>query len=360
MNREEIRRRLDPETSGPAEDLRRAADAVRAATVGDEVHLRGLIEVSNHCVRRCAYCGISLHNAYLPRYRMGANEILEGAQKALQFGYGTVVLQAGEDPGLSRRFVAEVIRRLRGETGLAVTLSLGERDPADLKAWREAGADRYLLKFETSAPLLYAAIHPPREGADIHRSEWVRILEDQGYEVGTGILVGLPGQSLHSLAEDLELLADLDPDMVATGPYLPHPETPLARSPALPPVPPGALRDLCLRVLALTRILLPEANIPSTTALSTLDPLRGLELGLRWGANVVMPDLTPERYRRFYAIYPGRRVSGEWDRESHEALLDLLGRLGRRPGKGPGARHRSAPPSPPRRSPPPALPPSPL
>ncbi|MGC8762998.1 MAG: [FeFe] hydrogenase H-cluster radical SAM maturase HydE [Acidobacteriota bacterium] len=357
MNRDEILAWLHPGASGGAEDLREAADDLRAAVVGDEVHLRGLMEISNHCVRRCAYCGISLHNAYLPRYRMGSKEILEGARRALQFGYGTVVLQAGEDPGLSRRFVAEVIGALRGETGLAVTLSLGERDPGELEAWREAGADRYLLKFETSDPGLYAAVHPPREGGEVHRSQWVRLLKGMGYEVGTGILVGLPGQSLESLAADLELLTALDPDMAATGPYLPHPETPLARSSEPPPVPPPELRNLCLRVLALTRILLPEANIPSTTALSTLDPLRGLELGLRWGANVVMPDLTPERYRRFYAIYPGRRVSGEWDWESHEALLGLLERLKRRPGRGPGSRLRGATVPPLRQNPPPSPPP---
>ncbi|MCX8032532.1 MAG: [FeFe] hydrogenase H-cluster radical SAM maturase HydE [Thermoleophilia bacterium] len=342
------------------EELWRAADEMRRATVGDEVHLRGLIEISNHCRRQCHYCGIRAGNRKLKRYRMSLNEILECAHLARELGYGTVVLQAGEDPGLTQEWISGAVHLIKQETGLAVTLSLGERDPQELAAWREAGADRYLLKFETSDAELFARIHPPIPGqcADplASRLRLLKILRDLGYEVGSGIMVGIPGQTFASLVKDIELFRELDLDMIGIGPFIPHPHTPLgASSPAPRPTAPphygelGAARALTTsqvpndelttcKVLALTRLVCPQANLPSTTALATLDPASGRTHGLQRGANVVMPDLTPPRYQKLYEIYPGKGNLQEDARRRHQDVVMLLARLGRKPGVGPGAR----------------------
>jgi biotin synthase len=209
-------------------ELWRDADRVRQEFVGGEVHLRGLVELSNYCVRLCGYCGLRAPNRKLERYRMTEDEVLECAQKAVQFGYGTVVLQSGEDPGLTCDWLVKVIRRLKAETPLAVTLSLGERSESEIAAWRKAGADRYLLRFETSNRVLYEAIHPPKNGEISDRPAILRKLREMGYEVGSGVMIGIPGQTYGDLADDIELFASLDLDMIGVGPYLVHPDTPLA------------------------------------------------------------------------------------------------------------------------------------
>ncbi len=287
------------------EDLFRLADATRRQYVGDKVHLRGLVEVSNHCVRRCAYCGVSAHRADLVRYRMTQDEILDCARKAVE--YGTVVLQAGEDYGLTTEWVAELIRRIKRETGVVVTLSLGERPDEDLAAWKQAGADRYLLRFETSDPDLYEQIHPSLPGRPSDRFAILRTLKRLGYEVGSGVMVGIPGQTFESLVADIEVFRELQLDMIGVGPYIAHPATPLA---SCPPAPDGRqvpnTELMACKVLALTRLARPDANIPSTTALATLRHDSAVDLGLSRGANVVMPNLTPARYRCLYEIYPGK------------------------------------------------------
>ena len=279
------------------------ADLVRAAHVGDAVHLRGLIEISNHCVRDCLYCGLRAHSDGIVRYRMSAEEILACAQQAKRLGYGTVVMQSGEDPGLTREFISGVIRAIKSETGLAVTLSLGERSDEELAAWKAAGADRYLLRFETSDSELYRRIHPSLPSRASDRIAQLVRMRDMGYETGSGVMVGIPGQTWEILARDVETLRDLDIDMIGIGPFLPSPRTPLGgagaaklRAPAFEQVPNDELTTL--KVVALTRLVCPEANLPSTTALSTLDPATGRELGLTRGANIVMPNLTPPEYRR--------------------------------------------------------------
>lgn len=341
----------DPER---LEELWLAADEVRHATVGDEVHLRGLVEISNHCRRQCAYCGIRAGNHRLPRYRMQPDQVVASARLAKELDYGTVVLQAGEDPGLSKKWVTDVVRRIKEETGLAVTLSLGERDPEELAAWREAGADRYLLKFETSDPALFRQIYPPLPGGPPDsvqsRLALLGILRDLGYEVGSGIMVGIPGQTFASLTRDIELFRELDLDMIAIGPFIPHPHTPLGRrsaetpsSASVPPLPeasdqvPNDELTTC-KVVAVTRLISPEANLPSTTALATLDPRQGRILALQRGANVVMPDLTPVQYRELYDIYPGKARDQVPPEVAHARLLQAITALGRRPGEGPGAR----------------------
>ena len=325
--------------------LWRRADQVRRARVGDEVHLRGLVEVTNYCVRMCAYCGIAACAGPLPRYRMTHDEILACARQGRDFGFGTIVLQGGEDPGLTGPFVAGVVRAIKEETGAAITLSLGERDDADLAAWREAGADRYLLRFETTDADLYRRIHPDVAGTVSDRLAQLLRMRGMGYEIGTGVMVGIPGQTWDTLANDIWTFRDYDMDMIGIGPYLPGPRTPLAGALgaelAAPPddqVPNDELTTL--KAVALTRLICPDTNIPSTTALSILDPAGGRANGLCRGANVVMPNLTPPQYRVLYEIYPGKAAVHETADVLAERVVALLDSLGRSTGTGPGPRRR--------------------
>lgn len=332
------------------EHLWERADRVRRTHVGDAVHLRGLIEISNHCVRQCLYCGIRGCAQDVTRYRMSANEILASARLAATLGYGTVVMQSGEDPGLTRDFMADVIRRIKTETGLAITLSLGERADEELQAWHEAGADRYLLRFETTDPDLYARIHPNLPGTASDRFAQLRRMRDMGYEIGTGVMVGIPGQTWDTLVSDIWAFRDYDMDMIGIGPFLPSPRTPLGgsaadrfRAAAEEQVPNDELTTL--KVVALTRLVCPDANIPSTTALATIDPEKGRELGLTRGANIVMPNVTPPEYRVLYEIYPGKAGLHETAEVLRHNLERRILAIGRRIGTGPGGRHADRRPS---------------
>jgi len=323
------------------EQLWAAADTVRRDNVGDEVHLRGLIEVSNHCVRSCTYCGIAKEHTELTRYRMTTEEVLAAANDALAMGYGTVVMQAGEDYGLTRTWVADVIRQIKARTGLAVTLSLGERPEADLAAWKEAGADRYLMRFETSNRELFSKIHADFGKRPSDRIAQLKRMRELGYEIGSGIMAGIPGQTFADLINDLETFRTLDLDMIGIGPYLPHPATPLGRdavgifADTTDQVPTGEL--ITLKLVALTRLVCPRANIPSTTALATINKQNGRELGLQRGANIVMPNLTPVRYRALYEIYPSKACIDETAEQCHACLGGRIRSIGRIPGQGPGS-----------------------
>jgi biotin synthase len=340
VTRPEILAWLRENDSSRLAELWQAADRTRQQYVGAEVHLRGLVELSNYCVRLCGYCGLRAPNRQLERYRMTEEEILECARKAVQFGYGTVVLQSGEDPGLTCEWLVNLIRRLKAETPLAVTLSLGEREDDELTAWREAGADRYLLRFETSNRRLYEAIHPPRNGKVSDRLATLQKLRELDYEVGSGAMIGIPGQTYDDLADDIELFAALDLDMIGVGPYLVHPETPLADArnrltvPEAEQVP--ATELMTYKVLALTRLKCPRANIPATTALATLNIAQGRELGLERGANIVMPNLTPPQYRINYEIYPGKACLRETADQCNTCLCGRIASIGRTVGTGRG------------------------
>lgn len=343
LDRGDIRAWLIEEDRDALEMLWQRADAVRRARVGDEVHLRGLIEVTNYCVRACAYCGIAACAGPLPRYRMTREEILACARQGRDFGFGTVVLQGGEDPGLSGPFVTDVVRSIKAETGAAITLSLGERHHADLLAWREAGADRYLLRFETTDAALYKRIHPDLQGTVSDRFGQLLHMRDMGYEIGTGVMVGIPGQTWDTLTNDIWTFRDYDMDMIGIGPYLPGPRTPLAgplgAELAAPPgeqVPNDELTTL--KAVALTRLVCPDTNIPSTTALSILAPSAGRANGLCRGANVVMPNLTPPEYRVLYEIYPGKAAVHETADALADQVVGLIAGLGRTVGTGPGGR----------------------
>ncbi len=316
------------------------ADRVRRQHLGNDVHLRGLIEFSNRCARSCCYCGLRRENIALARYCMTSEEITDTARLAAGFGYGTVVLQSGEDTTVSREWITGLIRQIINETGLAVTLSLGERCPDDLLAWKNAGADRYLLRFETSNRELYRQIHPPLPGCNNDRMAQLGTLRELGYEVGSGIMVGIPGQSHDDLANDIETFRLLDLDMIGIGPFLPHPATPLGcptaedRKVGTDQVP--ATELMTLKTLALTRIACPFANIPATTALATMNHEDGIERGLSSGANIIMPNLTPCNYRKQYEIYPSKACHREPPHQYHQQIQERISALGRTTGKGRG------------------------
>lgn len=328
---------LREEDPARLEELFAEADRVRRQTVGDAIFLRGLIEISSHCVRACGYCGLRAANTGLTRYRMSEEEILTCAHEAKELGYGTVVMQAGEDPELTGAFVAGLIRRIKQETGLAVTLSLGERTRAELEAWREAGANRYLIRFETSNEELFRRIHPTPAGIGRNRFEVLRDLRELGYEVGSGVMIGIPGQSYADLARDIELFRTLDLDMIGTGPWLEHPDTPLASFARLPEgeqVPSN--EDMTYKVVALARLSCPLANIPATTALATINKANGRELGLQRGANILMPNVTPVKYRALYQIYPAKACVDETARQCQGCMSRRIRSIGREPGAGAG------------------------
>lgn len=341
LDLEEIGKRLRNASPGASVRLYAEADRVRRAQVGDAVHLRGLVELSNHCRRRCAYCGVNVARA-IQRYRMTEEEALAAARQAKEFGYGSLVLQAGEDPALTQTWISDLVSGIKDQTGLAVTLSLGEREPEEFEAWRRAGADRYLLRFETSDPDLFRRIHPPLPGGEERsRFDLLRILRELGYETGSGVMVGIPGQTWDSLARDIQLFHELDLDMIGIGPYLRHPDTDLAHCPELfPPAKAeeqaGGDEETVCRVVALARLVQPKANIPATTALALINTESGRAHGLTRGANVVMPNLTPVRYRRLYEIYPAKASSIETAEEINETIAVQLAALGRHVGQGRG------------------------
>ena len=329
--REEDPRRL--------EQLWQRADDVRRQHVGDAVYLRGLIEFSNRCSCLCAYCGLRADNARLSRYRMTGEEILACARHAVELGYGTVVLQSGEDPSMPADWLADVVRRIKAETPLAVTLSTGQRSEADLAAWRAAGADRYLMRFETSNAELYDRIHAGRPGGLKRRLETLATLRRLDYEIGSGCLIGIPGQTYADLARDIRMFKRLELDMIGVGPFIPHGQTPLGRG-ELPSVPDGEqvpnTEAMTYKVLALARVTCPDANIPSTTALATLNRQQGRELGLSRGANIVMPNVTPLEYRALYEIYPAKACLTETADQCSNCLRGRIESIGRHIGSGRG------------------------
>ena len=234
---------------------------------------------------------------------------------------------------MSAEWMADLVRRIKSETGLAVTLSLGERPLSDLQTWREAGADRYFLRFETSNRQLYEKIHPPFVAGRKTRIELLRQLDTCGYEVGSGIMVGLPGQTYPDLVRTLDLFRELDLDMIGVGPYLPHPHTPLGLAfqktrGAHPEQVPNTVL-MTLKMIALTRILCPTTNIPATTALAAAGGKLGFRIGLRWGANVFMPAVTPSRFRWLYQIYPPRTVRTEPLHIQRRRITGAISAMGR-------------------------------
>ena len=312
-------------------DLLRRADTVRHQFVGDAVHLRGLIEFSNRCRNNCLYCGLRRENQNLVRYRLNQNEIIDTARTAVRLGFHTIVLQSGEDTFFTRDRLSRIIEAIK-KMNVALTLSVGERSYADYQAWRAAGADRYLMRIETSDPTLYEQLDPGMSWQ--HRHECLLMIRELGYELGSGIMVGLPGQTIESVANDLLYLKQLRIDMAGIGPFIPHPDTPLKNAT-------GGTFDLALRTMAVMRLLMPDINIPATTAMEALTP-RGRIIALQSGANVVMPNMTATKYRALYTLYPGKICLNDSPQMCQACLGFKIQSIGRTIGTGFGGHHRTS------------------
>ena len=319
----------DPAASEP---LFAAADRVRHRYIGPQVELRGLIEFSNICKQNCLYCGLRRDNREISRYRLDEKTILDFGQRAAELGYKTLVLQSGEDDFFSSERLSFVLSELK-KLGVALTLSIGEKTREEYAALRAAGADRYLLRIETTDKALYEKLDPGMSWDN--RVRCLRDLKELGFEVGTGSLVGLPGQSMESLARDLLFFKELDVDMVGIGPFIPNPDTPLAAAA-------GGTFDLACRMMALTRLLLPEANIPATTAMETLQP-NGRMLALQRGANVVMPNVTDTDYRKLYMLYPGKICLNDAPADCRNCVTEKIEGIGRTISQDQGFRRRRNP-----------------
>ena len=296
------------------------ADALRREMKGDYVEIRALLEFSNYCRCDCTYCGLRAGNGKCTRYRMEPEEMVETARAAWAVGYQTIVLQSGEDVTYSREVLGEVVREISG-LGMTVTLSCGERSEDTYAFWKECGAKRYLMKQETADAELYAQLHPGHRLAS--RVEKLKILKRLGYEIGSGFMIGLPGQTEETIAQDLLLLRELGCDMAGIGPFIPHPGTPLGAESA------GSIA-MTMRAVAMARILLPESNLPATTALHVLEK-NGRSTVFERGANVVMQKVTPKAYQKYYEIYPANFADTriEEDRRKLEETIRALGRIPR-------------------------------
>ena len=283
-------------TSPDTVNLYSEADRVRKEYMGDAVHLRGLIEFSNVCGRDCLYCGIRRSNKDVFRYKMPVDEIVKTAENAKKLGYKSLVLQSGENCQYPLKEMCNFISRIKKELGVAITLSIGEKTKEEYAALKEAGCDRYLLRFETSAQDIFHQLRPASSFEDrIRCLKWLREL---GFQVGSGIMVGLPGQTAAMIAEDILLMNELDLDMIGIGPFIADGHTPLKDAKN------GTL-ELTLKTLALIRITTKNTHLPATTAMGSIDP-QGRQKALKCGANVLMPNVTPTKYRKHYQLYPNK------------------------------------------------------
>jgi len=299
-----------------AEFLRQAAVKIRKENYGNEVLIRGLIEVSNICRNDCLYCGIRRSNDHAERYRLSEEEILSAAETGYGLGFKTFVLQGGEDTWYTDEKVESIIRQLKKlYPDCAVTLSLGERGRESFRRLRAAGADRYLLRHETADREHYQRLHPPEMNFE-HRMKCLMALKELGFQTGAGFMVGSPYQTTENLAMDLKFLEEFQPEMCGIGPFIPHHDTPFSEHRA------GSVELTCF-LLSVIRIICPKVLLPATTALGTLDP-EGREKGILSGANVVMPNLSPANVRSKYLLYDGKIATGA---EAAENLTDLKRRM---------------------------------
>ena len=300
------------ETDQFDQELFRKADERRREFYGTDVYLRGLIELTNYCKNDCFYCGIRRSNLHLDRYRLSLDEVLNCCKIGYELGYRTFVLQGGEDPFFNEDRIVEIVSNIRKQyPDCAITLSLGEHSREGYQKFFDAGANRYLLRHETADADHYAKLHPALMNLE-RRKECLWYLKEIGYQVGSGFMVGSPFQTTACLVADLRFLQQLKPSMIGIGPFIPHHETPFSRYP-------GGTLTLTLRVVAILRLMFPYALIPSTTALGTIDPL-GRELGLRAGANVVMPNLSPIAVRKKYELYDNKICTDEEAAECRHCL----------------------------------------
>jgi biotin synthase len=309
--------------------LFKKADAVRQKFVGSQIHFRGVIEFSNYCSQHCLYCGLREDNFALQRYRMSTEEIIETAKIIYSNGIKTIVLQSGEDSFFDTDLISYLIYSIKNQFDVAITLSIGERNFDEYRAWKIAGADRYLMKHETANKKLYYAIHSKASLED--RINHLKYLKNLGYQVGTGNMIGLPGQKTEDIADDILICKKLDVDMAAFGPFIPSPFTPFQSQKA-------GSADLTLKTMAVARLVLKDVNIPATTALDSIDHI-GREKGLSAGANVVMPNFTPKPYRENYQIYSNKRGITDDPIESYQKIRNRVLETGREISSSYGERH---------------------
>ncbi|GHU52768.1 [FeFe] hydrogenase H-cluster radical SAM maturase HydE [Clostridia bacterium] len=319
-------------------ELFAAADKVRQSIYGKEVYMRGLIEFTNYCKNDCFYCGIRHSNKNAERYRLTPKQIEQCAENGYGLGFRTFVLQGGEDPFYTDDVLCEIVKKLKAKyPDCAVTLSLGERSYDSFKALKDAGADRYLLRHETANKFHYEKLHPANMSFD-NRIRCLYDLKSLVFQVGAGFMVGSPFQTTENLVDDLLFLKELDPHMVGIGPFIPHKDTPFANyipfennnEPAdIANVDGNTNRSLRLTLVmvALTRLFLPNALIPATTALGTINET-GRELGIRAGANVVMPNLSPLDTRNKYLLYDGKICTGDEAAECVQCMKRRMKSIG--------------------------------
>lgn len=287
---------------------------------GNKIFIRGLIEISNHCKNDCLYCGIRRSQTKLKRYRLTQDEILASCQQGYDLGIRTFVLQGGEDAWFTDDRLCDIVSSIHQQhPTCAITLSVGERSRESYQRLYNAGAERYLLRHETADAAHYAKIHPAEMSFD-NRMQCLRNLKEIGYQVGCGFMVGSPYQTIETLYQDLQFIRHFQPQMVGIGPFIPTQNTPFADRPA------GTV-DTTLRLLALIRILHPQVLLPATTALGTLHP-QGRELGILAGANVIMPNITPQRYREQYNIYDNKLSTGSEAAETIATTRCQISKLG--------------------------------
>ena len=313
--------------------LRTRAHEVMVEHVGDAVYYRGLIELSNVCALNCYYCGIRAGNEKVERYTLTESDVIDAANWCADQGYGSIVLQAGERSDAAWvDFIELLIKRIKTETirpelpqGVGITLSLGEQSRDTYARWRAAGAHRYLLRIESTNPALFASIHPRQQSLE-ERKQCLRWLADTGFQVGTGVMIGIPGQTLDMLADDILFFKTMDIDMIGMGPYLAHNDTPMSTWEQ--PLGKDELLMLAYKMIAVVRLVLKDVNIAATTALQAIAK-DGRERGLTYGANVTMPNLTPTKVRANYQLYEGKPCMDEGRVECRGCLLGRIKSVGR-------------------------------
>lgn len=308
--------KLETSTEETDQYLFHKADLVRKSIYGTDIYIRGLIEFTNYCKNDCYYCGIRHSNKNAERYRLTEEEILDCCKQGYDLGFRTFVLQGGEDPYFTDEKVCNIVSKIKEKfSDCAVTLSIGEKSRESYKAFFDSGADRYLLRHETADCNHYGILHPKEMSAE-NRKECLWQLKDIGFQVGCGIMVGSKGQTWEHILKDLRFMEELEPHMIGIGPFIPNSNTPFKDEPA------GTLK-MTLQLLAILRLMFPEVLLPSTTALGTVHP-KGREMGIKAGANVVMPNLSPIDVREKYLLYDGKVCTGD---EAAECLLCMKNRM---------------------------------
>ena len=333
LSKEEIIFLLRLNKENDLSKLFKKADEIRKKYVGNDVHIRGILEFSNYCKNDCLYCGIRKSNTKLNRYRIEAKEIIKIAENAVNaLGFKTILLQSGEDDFYKKEIMEDIIKTILKKCDCRIALSIGERPIEEYKGFYEAGARRCLIRFETSNKKLFEKLHPSSSSTknSLGKRIWlIKKLKGIGYQVGTGPMIGLPGQKIEDLAEDILLYNKLNINMAGMGPFICHPDTPLNGNK-------NGTFSLSLKMVAVTRIVCKDIFISATTALQTINKINGRELALKAGANLLMPNITPKKYREHYQLYPGKVCIYENPYDCADCVKRVISSVGRRIGEGYG------------------------